>query len=236
MRLNEFNEFDTTKMKPNSYRGLESPTVKITDFIKTNCSEFLTIAKKTNELLYRGYQDSVPKDHFIGYPRQDRKPSGLSIDLHNKLIKCFDLVGLEAPRNKTISCTSSMYTTIDFGDGNTTDHVYVIFPLNGFKYSWSTKFDDIGALGQGFGEGDDVIAKLENISLNKINYKFAEKMITSFGFTNKNLEKALKMKHEVAVEGKYLAVLYNKFFGFSQEQIKNKSFGYYEFKKFLGLK
>lgn len=198
-----------TKVNIGSYKKIIDPNDKIINFIATHCSEYLAI--KGPGLLYRGMFDTVPL-YFIGNPRTNRMPRGLAYRLHEKFIKCFKLVGFAASRNKTISCTTNYDEANNFGKP------YIVFPLNGFKYTWSTKWADIGMITQGmpsergtpnlsyedmkyFNKFASIGEDIRSIDLNK-----AKEIIKFFGFTDRNLDQAMYHEHEVAIAGKYIAV------------------------------
>lgn len=177
--------------------GEDESSDKIYDFIKTNCSDYLAICKKAGGMLYRGFDSKGGLfNYFIGQPRDNRESLGLSGNQHDILIKCFQLVGFKATRNQTISCASNKKLAGSYG------RLYAIFPINGFSFTWSTKYKDIG----GMNVYDSAVDFLQNVTVEDIYPEYAARIVKKLKFTDKNLVAAIKSGHEVAIYGKYIAI------------------------------
>jgi hypothetical protein len=104
---------------------------KVIKFILKNCSEFLSICKKSRKLLYRGSKKS-PKS-FIGLPRQDRR--SIEGNYSTQAMIQGDIFlkasGIKALRSESIFCNSDFYEAKNYGT------LYMIFPLNGFNFAYS---------------------------------------------------------------------------------------------------
>lgn len=204
------NEIIDRKIKPNTNSAIDDAIPILREFLEKNCSQILKEYRQVGIPLYRGMRAISPI--FIGNPRTDRLSQGLPQDVHKLLIKCFQLVGFKATREKTISCISNLKESLLFVSSRI-DKVYVIFPLNGFSYTWSTQHSDIGMLGFEpskikfiYQYEDELGIKANNQEEKAEQVKIAQLVIDELGFTDKNLNQALISGHEVAIAGKYIAI------------------------------
>lgn len=214
MRLFEFIDINT--IKANEFMSVDIQPEKIISYVEHHCGIFLNAARTSKRLLFRGLNDTN-ENVFVSRPREDRKTKGSTESFAKKLNRCFELVGL-IPRNRTISCVSNTNTS-NYGK------LYIIFPLNGFNFSWSSKIPDVGSLTlfdveewRQYGEDDiaNALVSLYNIKLEEINSKFAANVINLLGFKNHNLVHAMT-KHnkisgqpnsyyEIAIAGNYVGI------------------------------
>lgn len=101
---------------------------ELNQFILTNCQPYLK--ESNNQLLYRGTADS-DADVFIKPVRRDREPMSSSqflTDLFNEKIKA---AGKIANRNNAMFCTGNRSSAWEYG------HVFAVFPIGMFDYTWS---------------------------------------------------------------------------------------------------
>ena len=103
--------------------------------IVPNCSEILKIYTSSNKLLYRGMKCAGPI--FRGSSRQDRKPRDSYLFLNDLFDVGLKRLGMTALRSNSTFVISNENIALNFGD-----FVYIIFPLDGFEYTW-TKHTDI---------------------------------------------------------------------------------------------
>lgn len=113
-------------------------------FIKEKCSDVILAYQDTNKLLYRGFNQYIEKDVFI-----EKSPANrASIDSNSLATEIFDYSliqhNIKALRTNSIFTTSKsfdakFYTRISTGE---TD-IFVIFPINGFDFSWNKKSSDL---------------------------------------------------------------------------------------------
>lgn len=171
------------------------PDIKIDKAVLANCSEILHLYSTTRQVLYRGIlriNSARAKSIFIGEPVENRIPLNtslaLSIAIDNKLIKA----GFKALRINSIFCTGDLEQAKEFGEP------YVIFPFNGFKFTYSD-FKDLTL---------QMPYKFEPYSNmpKEIKWMTVADFISKFGFTNQNLDAALINSKEIYVRGKYLAI------------------------------
>lgn len=102
---------------------------KITD----ECSDILELYRGLHRMLFRGVKGAPP--YFERQPREDRR----NLHSNSKLSQAYDdylgSKGFTALRSNSIFCTNSMIQADSYGT------VYVIFPKNGFTYTWSKRAD-----------------------------------------------------------------------------------------------
>lgn len=115
---------------------------QLVNFLKKNCSEFLSIALPTKHLLFRGYENKKDIDGaaFIGHPRTNRRPMDSDLDVHNYVNFVLSSAGLPT-RGNSLFCTSNIDEAI--GYAGSLSRTYMIFPLNGFSYLWNTMTEDL---------------------------------------------------------------------------------------------
>lgn len=206
MLINEL--FDNFKDIPGNEQQINKSPEEVANYIMKNCSEFLSISKN-KKFLYRGFRQQLGLA-FIGKPREDRRSTGLGRYAHNRLIQLMDKVGFKATRDKTISCCSSEGVAKFFG------YPHYVYPLNGFTYTWSTKYPDVGRLGE---TGN--VSKLRQLTdeqVDNMSAAQAKTLLDEFGFTDTGLIYALQSGYEVAIAGKFIAINYED--EYSQNVIK----------------
>jgi hypothetical protein len=175
MRLNEIDN------------SLMDHDIKIVETIKKNCSDSLSIFIENKSILYRGIkrQDT----YFTGESPVNRipvdTPKFLSFVIDDKLESC----GFNALRSNSIFCTSNINHASAYS--YTPNSLYVIFPINGFDYSYC-KYNDLTE------EIEWNTAEIQNMS--------TKEFIRNFGFKDINLGFGLCNGVEVYIHGKYIAV------------------------------
>lgn len=103
--------------------------------LETECSEFLAVMRKTKLPLYRGVYTS--KDTFYGVPRTNRSTKDSSPTFQIAFDGILKSKGFTALRSNSIFCTSNLEQASGYGD------VFLIFPVNGFTFTWSQTRDDV---------------------------------------------------------------------------------------------
>lgn len=108
--------------------------------LEADCGEALTIFREAKQVLYRGSSSArlqFPDGQFHGHPRKDR----LAKDSYQIMQAAYDALlkklGYSALRSNGLFCTANPDQALGYGQ------VYVIFPKNGFTYTWSTVSEDI---------------------------------------------------------------------------------------------
>lgn len=168
--------------------------------IVKDCSDILGLYKANKKVFYRGTRKRHP-EIFKGASITGRRPADTPKPVQRKVDQMLKALGFKALRSNSIFVTPMKINaeeySVDGGDG-----VYVIFPINGFKYTWSEHVGDM------FGYfADEMGSKLEHWLLNaKVNPKSLKQFQEYFGYTNKHLDQALDHHSEVMISGQYYAV------------------------------
>lgn len=90
--------------------------------------------------MYRGMQrDRGP--FFAAETPTGRRPTDSPELVHNQLSKIMEWAGFKARRDNSIFATSNLGTANGYGM-----YKYVIFPVDGFHYTWSHNFKDLAEL------------------------------------------------------------------------------------------
>jgi hypothetical protein len=130
MRIDELKPGQKKKFVPSNTK--EGQT--FTTFLN-QCSESIIAMKEAKGFLYRGLNANA--DIFIGRPRENRKAKDTSAPLHREMDKLFSAAGFTALRSNSIFCSGDINTADTYGD------LYIIFPINGFSFTWSPIVDDL---------------------------------------------------------------------------------------------
>jgi hypothetical protein len=110
--------------------------LKVCKFIEENCSTFLKYSKENKKFLYRGSKDDY-KTYSLNRSRNNRKPIDSSLKAQRECDKSLLSQGFKALRGNSIFCSS------DYNHASNYGNVRVIFPVNGFNFSWSKKHKDL---------------------------------------------------------------------------------------------
>jgi len=191
---------------------------KIVEYIHKNCQEILMTYQQTNDCLYRGLShDAGPI--MIGKSNENREPVDTPKEIQNKVDSLLQGAGFKALRRNSIFCTSDIDRAEFFTKRHFTQ-IYVIFPLDGFEYTWSSKIDDFSEY-FGLVKADsgnhpdqmDVVSSFDNLD----SIGFVEK----YDYHNTNLSEAVLRQKEVMLRGGYVLV---KRFGYKEllDQILGK--------------
>ena len=121
-----------------SEKPLSPKLLEIFSYIEKNCSESVAATKKSKKLLYRGFGlGNGNKKIFVGYPRAKRKPKDSSPTSQVNFDKLLSLNGFTALRSNSLFCTTNESFATSFGN------TFVVFPKDGFDFTWSPKFRDV---------------------------------------------------------------------------------------------
>jgi hypothetical protein len=157
--------------------------------IKTRCSDALSAMQTTKEFLYRGVQTGEI-NQFKGKSRESRKPLMTTGNQQEEIDNILRNHGFEALRSNSIFCSSTMSQVQNYG------RVYMIFPVNGFDFTWSPKYNDLFAVSDlnQYATGE----KLMNI-------------IAGGDYRMNNFTAALGSGNEIMIKGEYYAFRNQKY-------------------------
>lgn len=192
MRYQELNEKPKTS-NIIKHKGKFRSEEDIMNLLKTNCKEIISIYQKTGKFLWRGIRgvDDMVRINIW----KDRQPLQLKKEIHDATNNALTELGLIAHRG------NSIFVSPDVGVAGTWGSRYVIFPRDGFKYTW---FENVPANNYVFNE----------ISGLNVRYKYAvednpdlsledfyKEEISKLGPTDNNISQAISEGKEVLIAG-----------------------------------
>jgi len=179
-------------------KNSESEFVKqFVPVLQKNCKQALSAFKKAN-VLYRG---SKPHGSaYLGRSVKNRTPMDTPNPVQSNLDQLFLSAGYKAVRGNSIFVSGDADTADEYG------HLYIIFPIDGFNFTWSTKISDLYSFLHhgGYETGSDLAQnsakyiKINNSFVKALLKKSAEESIGHFheyflydnnGFTGKKTTK-----------------------------------------------
>lgn len=101
--------------------------------IVPNCSEILNIYKDTGIYLYRGTKNNPPI--YRGRSLENRRPADSNAYLSDLFNRMLAVNGMTVLRNNSVFLTSSRSHAANFGT------IYMVFPINGFKFTYTNQTD-----------------------------------------------------------------------------------------------
>jgi len=194
-------------------------------YIKRHCSEWLN--ESNNQIIYRGITASetleLEPTMVLSIPK-DRKPTGTHPNTHKHLDKAFKDAGFEASRSNSMFASSdyteaSKYTG-KYVDGVQPGHVYVVFPENGYSYTWSHTIRDLYAQYRFLFKDTEARITYSGVDIDdmfesdQIPEDLAESLVQGIksNYHNTDLAKAISSGNEIMVTGSdYVAVEHNFF-------------------------
>lgn len=194
MKINEISK----KIKVGMHDSNESND-KVIQFIQKNCSQILKVYEHSNSnFLYSGkYSNS---EVFFGKTINNRKPLGTDPRINSKLNQVLRQTGFKARRDNSIFATSMETTASEYGN------TYVIFPINGFDYSWCSMAEDL-TLEFDIGKKSWLRAVEENNFYKDLVELDPQDFIQKYHFkNNEGLAYALTDGFEILIHGSYVAI------------------------------
>jgi hypothetical protein len=122
------NELEATKKQSSLYALFER--------IEREASFAVKSFKNTQKVLYRGSRKS--QDAFIGRPWTGRKPTHSNSEFSDLYDQALSMYGAKALRSNSLFVTADPDLAAGFGNV-----LHIIFPMDGFHYTWSTVEKDI---------------------------------------------------------------------------------------------
>lgn len=109
--------------------------LKYFTMIEKECGDFLNVVKTTKRFLYRGMRGDEPV--LLGYPHEKRLVKDTKEDIQELFDKMLMQAGFKALRSNSIFTTGNRIHARGFGD-----YVYLIFPKDGYNFTWSPSHED----------------------------------------------------------------------------------------------
>lgn len=102
--------------------------------IVPNCSEILTVYNSTKKVLYRG-SSRAPSTAFVGRSLENREPKDSNKSAQELFDTALTALGIKALRR------NSIFATADFTRAERYGVPYIILPVNGFNFSYTSSHD-----------------------------------------------------------------------------------------------
>lgn len=106
----------------------ETVVTTIIPQIRQHCGEIISVMKSTKKWLLRGAKRKF--HYYEGKPQDARKPKDMLPEVQEMIDRWLTERGFKALRS------NSFFVTGDFSQANKYGNVYVIFPRDGFDYTW----------------------------------------------------------------------------------------------------
>ena len=190
-------------MRINEIGSVRPPS--ITKEIMRNCRQIVQLyISQTDAFFYRGAKrsDSSYKSVTI----DDRKPRDTDRFTHDRMTTAMKETGLKAHRGNSIFVTSKFDIARGYAEEPRPNKpkegkVYMIFPVDGFAYSWSPKVYDLyGAMLDG-----RIDLELDDTYGGSDADNFI-RQVKKLGYKSTDLEKALRLNCEVMIKGRYYGI------------------------------
>lgn len=168
---------------------------EICSTISSQCSEFISDMRQSEKFLLRGINSEYPwfEDKSPTY----RYPRGQTV-YHQKLLDLsLEMLGFGSLRHNSICCTSSLSRAMNFAPP------YLIFPKNGYKFTWSPKIKDTGGNQLLY---DELFKLFYRGNSDSVSLKDAQILIDTCGLKNTDMVSALESGNEITIHGEYIAI------------------------------
>jgi len=176
MRINEITEKDDLFYV---FRDLEK-----------NCSDFIKDMKTARRFLWRGIS-GYDQDVYTEISPTNRKPNGQTPMEQATLDSYLMAAGFQSLRSNSICCATDY-------DGLMGSYVYIIFPHDGYSFTWSSKIKDIG--------GTPRLRQFLSQKHWGTLEQESERLIAELDFRDRDMVSALKSGAEITIHGKYTAI------------------------------
>lgn len=129
MRYQDIKEAPRTKVLiPLEHDVPQSKIDNFANIVSTECSEIVGTYKRAKGFIYRGVETNHAA--FKANISKTRDPLFLDMDIHKKVNKIMAEMGFDAHRGNSIFTSSSPTMARAWGTS------YIVFPHNGFEYTW----------------------------------------------------------------------------------------------------
>lgn len=191
MRIHEIASGEKEKLVYSStekYRDL-----KYLEMINRDCSDAVSAMRRVDKLLFRGIRKPT-SSQYKGSSRENRN-THTNNEMAAKLSEYMTAAGITATR------LNSMPTTSDYSVSDVFGHPYVIFPINGFEFSWSPIIKDFGMFARKYKSAQDLEERVYLLS----NSDPKAFVLNNLEYTNQDFAAALKRGNEIGIRGEYYA-------------------------------
>lgn len=203
MRLYEIEAGQKEPIEPDSH--VEKQLSTVVSLIEKNCKLALHSMMQASSFIYRGIKktENIPPVVFMGQPRIDRKPKSSTEAFHDNVNLAFRMAKFKANRSNSIFVTSVIGDAAMYSISN----LYMIFPIDGFAFTWSPKINDLYVNEYRlFGNSEEAHYKRMDFFYNKPSPELIQEFLEKSHYTNKDFGAAIKSGNEIMINGKYYAV------------------------------
>lgn len=177
----------------------EKVVSKFAPIIERRCSNAIDSMIEANRLMYRG-TTTAPSAAFYGRSRDNRTSVNLKGGIQEAFDEKFRNHGFTALRSNSIYCTGASGDTQMYGA------TFIIFPVNGFTFTWSPKIDDLlFRIQKYFG------VREHQLTPEILASDFTDELFESMDFRKDDLAAALESKNEIMIRGEYYAFFSGKY-------------------------
>ena len=149
----KINEINSTKFE------------NVLTLIENDCSIFIRDTGKLRLKMYHGFVDEKP-EIFSDVPRDDRQPRSSSMNVQTQIDNMLKLSGFEARRGNSLFCTGNSKMSALYGKN------YLIFPVNGYKFTWNELIIDMYGNLEGMNILTDIYNKVSpRVIVNKFKFR-----------------------------------------------------------------
>jgi hypothetical protein len=164
----------------------------------------LDIYWKEQKYLYRGLDIKNSKLVLLGKSNDERLPKDTPVNVQIAIDKRLSEAGFTALRGNSIFCTPNLYTAQAYAVP--ISNVFVIFPINGFSFTYNSFALDLytyyGLKGQ-LDRTDQISNFMRELNDDNISSKI---FCSRYGFMNTDLGYGISKLREIYINGKYIAL------------------------------
>lgn len=179
----------------------------IVPMITKNCKRALHCMRATHGFLFRGIKAGQAKALprvFLGASRDNRNPTSSSATFQRNIDLTLSNAGFNALRLNSIFVTSNIHEASLYSSQN----LYMIFPIDGFKFTWSPVISDL-YINEWKMWGDDDIAfntRQEFYNHENASPELQKRFLEITRYTDTDFTSAMKSGNEIMISGRYYAV------------------------------
>lgn len=170
---------------------LTTDAEKFFSLIDANCTEVIAAMRTAGDFLYRGLNHPDQLTAFQGRSRNNRQSMAFPNEVQEKVDNQLIANGFTAIRANSIFCSGDLQQAKIYSQkkGN---NLYIIFPIDGFKFTWATKVADL----------------LRDL---RRDMSIDERFVGYYGYRQDDLAAAIKSHNEIMIHGEYYAFRYDTY-------------------------
>ena len=175
-------------------------------FLKLHCSDIIDVYTQTQKVMYSGMKNVKPNVYIEKTP-SNRIPRDAPINNQIAVDGKLKSAGFTALRNNSIFCSSKKTDAQHYTKANPSPHV--IFPLNGFSFTYSSVFEDLflNVFAPWKVKNKIMTNRTEQIFNATLEELSPSEFVERWGFHKENISGAIASKKEIYIHGEYIAVL-----------------------------